>query len=80
MPTPGTYPVVPLNPAAGEAAVGIADFQNGADLWYSDGVSGTVTVADVDGALDARWDVTQLKLNATETTAPTESGHLRCTP
>lgn len=78
VPAAGTYPVVPLNPDATSASVGIADFQNGAELWYSDGTSGTVTVTDVDGALDVRWDVTQLKLNATETTAPTQSGHLRC--
>ena len=77
-PTPGTYPVVPLNPGEGEAAVGIADFQSGAELWYSDGTSGTVTVTDVGGQLDVRWDATQLKLNASETTASTESGHLLC--
>ena len=81
-PTPGTYTVVPLAkpPGPGEAAVGVADFQDGFTLWYSDGDHGTVTVTDVAGALDVRWDSTSLLLNAGETVEESASGHLRCTP
>lgn len=82
VPAPGTYTVVPLDPGPGpgEAAVGVADYQNGFELWFSDGSSGTVTVTDVDGALDVQWDATGLLLSGGATVETTESGHMRCTP
>ena len=50
------------------------------ELWFSDGSSGTVTVTDVDGALDVQWDATGLLLSGGATVETTESGHMRCTP
>lgn len=82
VPTPGTYTVVPLDPGPGpgQVTVGVADYQNGFELWFSDGASGTVTVTEVDGALDVQWDATSLQLSGSATVQTTPSGHMRCTP
>jgi hypothetical protein len=81
IPGEGSYPVVALaDVAAGNAAVGVADFAEGAQLWYSNGASGSVTVADHDGELWVSWGATELQLNAASDTATTTQGHMRCTP
>ena len=81
VPSPGSYPVVALaEVSATTAAVGVADFAEGAELWYSDGASGTLTVSDHDGELWVSWDDTELQLNASTDTASTAQGHMRCTP
>ncbi len=81
-PAPGEYPVVALAALADatQAATGVADFQNGSELWYSDGDSGTVTVSQVDGALEVVFDRSRVMLNGGTTKADFDGGRMVCTP